>query len=836
MSRNARAYNRASTYFRDDEHRDHSRDSSRDARSDICDRDLGRAVRDAHPPPGAAPPAYPLHDDDRKRHRSQSPVPDANKVNRSSSSHGPRRVVSPHSPIYSDEDAPPTPSLPVIQTPPPSATFLKTLPVEASSISSSAARTITRHFSALNTVLSPPGAHQPRTLTWSHLVDQRAALDPANAATVQLREILHLMRDFLGTSAPASLTINDKLHSKCLVDFGTLLHRHLSSTVVTHALVTNLATDPDILCQFLALPFRLGSWGPPRTFYSSLMVSLSAQPSKGAVARAVVNNIEDHLRAAHTAFTSGKYERPDIVTADLMDHLLTTLRRIKQEKTFLGSNPSPVKLRTLADIGAALLRAQLRAFEAVSSRSDSPDAINPLPVDHERNLNSAILTIEVVTTLLLQNDNPLSNDLPLLTVHPCLPLMVNLSIIAGLPLINSRFSMTATIAHSFFRFFSTTRKNTLERVINFFGEAIFRAITLILTSTDTATHTIINYDASCSFPTPDIPIPISQAPKRMDTVSSFFQESPLFSSPEGRLGQRMLIPSHVERFIDEHQNTEGFEAFTRWGIFIPRLRTNYAPNADSSHAHAPLTYTWLAGLTLIDMAHVPNHQADLQTFLSEICPGATSLSSLLPTTTEGTNPQWTSFFACYGAAALSYIHSKFFHPKNHTQMARFPFEWITAVPDLLEWYVTNKGKLLPADNCPFGPLPANDQTPQAPPLAGSHLTPAGPLQHVPSFDHAAAAFRESSSAMQTQMQQQQHLLQQQIQQQTQALFQLMALIKPKTPSPDTVILPVPPPAPPAAAEQPSTSATEPVPAQPDSSAASAPPAPSVSIIPVGSAT
>ena len=359
------------------DYRDRSRDSSRGARSDN-DRDLGRAVRDAHPPPGAAPPAYPVYGDVRKRRRSNSPVPDANKVNRSSSSHATRKVESPLSPAYSDEEAPPTPSLPVVQTPPPSATFLKTLPVEASSISADAARTITRHFSALNTVLSPPGAHQPRTLTWSHLVDQRAAMDPANAATVQLREILHLMRDFLGTAAPACLTIPDKSHLKCLVDFGTLLHRHLSSTVVTQAIVTNLATDPDILCQFLALPFRLGSWGPPRTFYSSLMVSLSAQPSKSAVARAVVNNIEDHLRAAHTAFSSGKYERPDIVTADLMDHLLTTLRHFVKETTFLGTNPRPVKLRTLADIGAALLRAQLRAFEAISSRSDSPDAINPL--------------------------------------------------------------------------------------------------------------------------------------------------------------------------------------------------------------------------------------------------------------------------------------------------------------------------------------------------------------------------------------------------------------------------------------------------------------------------
>ena len=647
------------------------------------------------------------------------------------------------------------------------ASFLKTLG-SAAPAADELAQTIRGKLEALGKLPAAPSVANPNTgplhLHWSHITSNSPTHIKANEATVQLREILCLSRDFLGSKAPTRFLFQETdPHLEYLVDFGKASKLHFGIATAPPIMVKNLIEEPDIYAQLLAVPFQLGTWGPSQIFHTSLLNSLAAHPRKSTFARAIVDEIQRTIRAAYVNFKSedNQYTMPGLEIDKELTALqvqMTQLYHKSLPPARLGTGAISLPVRVLADIGAALLRAQIRVFAALSTLP--PSGAKRTHLKARRSLNAVMLTIEYVALLLLQRHRDL--DSAILQVHPCLPLMVNLAILVGLPLVNSRFSLTTCIAHSILR--CSNSAAVLDESVDVFGEAIFRAISRTFTCADPAVHAIINDDASHAFPNASIPLAFEPVPKPEDTLTSFFRGTPVLQ--QGNTGQRMLMPSHVNRFILQHHihHSRNLHAFTHWGPFIARLDTDYNNVSPDGVASAHLNFTWIAALMLIDVDYMRNFQLDLKTFLTEWCPGASTFTYNLPDCDSNTGKYGPPIFSCYGVAAVSFLHSKSFIPKDHVQLARLPCDWIAAVPDLYHWYIHNSRALLPDASCPFGELlPAGNLRQSAittTSLAGvtfpnlGATAPVTPNQQQPVVDFAA-------------------LLQQQNQQMTQNLMVIM---------------------------------------------------------------
>jgi hypothetical protein len=244
-------------------------------------------------------------------------------------------------------------------------------------------------------------------------------------------------------------------------------------------------------------------------------------------------------------------------------------------------------------------------------------------------------------------------------------------------------------------------------------------------------------------------------------LASFFKNSPVLQ--QGDTGQRMLIPPHVSRFISHHHPhpSRNLHAFTHWGPFIARLVSHHDLESPVRNANTSLNFTWIAALMLNDVEFIPDPQLDLKSFLTKWCPGADTFTYHLPDCNSDTGKHGPHSFSCYGVAAVSFLHSKAFVVKDHVQLARLPFDWIAAVPDLYHWYVHNSSALLPDASCPFGPLAAADKVrtyidPKPAPPGNTFQSPgaavSGLPHQTPSTVDIAAILQQQHQMMQTLMQ------------------------------------------------------------------------------------
>jgi hypothetical protein len=229
--------------------------------------------RDASPPPNAAPPAR-----DRSRDSRPSAIVVDDTPPRSDRN---RRSISPqYSPLSPHRAFNPS--------------FMATIPAAPAEPECEVlGRQLLRTIQDLVSLTVPSKTTQP--LRWSELATQNEALHADNRIVTTFRDILHTSHEFFSIKEPVAYYFTtDSTHFRCLSALGKALHNYFLDATVPGSMVHNFATVPHIFIQFLAIPFQLNTWGPSRTFYMSLMQSLSKHPSVGTFGRSIVTAIEMH--------------------------------------------------------------------------------------------------------------------------------------------------------------------------------------------------------------------------------------------------------------------------------------------------------------------------------------------------------------------------------------------------------------------------------------------------------------------------------------------------------------------------------------------------------------